>query len=506
MPTYVSVSDKGGVASQAQFATYAGLKALENGGNAFDAAIVVSSLLSVIIPNTGSIGGDGFLMAIDCNGESISYNGSGRSPREFSVDAYLASNTTRGPVNVTVPGLVDVWGWSNENYGSQDLGFLLRKAISLAKNGFCAQESFVRAIEEVRCELDGYASWSKLFGNVQMGSQIRYRKLANIYAAIARRGTDAFYGSKLTEKVVDELKKQGVPITYEDFAEHKGERATPVRCEYGDYDLCELPPNSQGLSTLQLLKAVEVTEIHKLVFEDPQRVRKFLRLAAKVYEDRDKYVADPDYIKSPTDKLLSPRYLRVRMCGKSQGQHLLEPNDTTNFVVGDKLGNCVGFIQSIFQPFGSGIVAQDIPFQCRGAGFAKCLGLPNSPGSRKRPLHTLSILVARHSKYGDYIIGCAGGDLRPQVHSEIFMNLADYDMPLSRAVEAPRYMLTSWQEKDLKAMVEDNVWSHKLQPWVKSAGFQSKKMGLVHAMRKRPNDMMEFAADPRGGGVALTLV
>jgi gamma-glutamyltranspeptidase/glutathione hydrolase len=506
MPVYASLSDKGGIASQAHFATLEGLKILENGGNAFDAAIAVSALLSVIIPNTGSVGGDGFLIALGNNGKLIAYNGSGRSPRELCIDDYLANETVRGPQNVTVPGLVDLWEWVNENYGSKDLGLLLHKAISLARDGFYAQENFVRSVETARPELDKFEGWNKLFGHVELGSWVCYPRLATVYSVVARRGADAFYRSKLTENIVEGLRQQGVPITCEDFAEHEGEKVSPVKCDYGDYDLFEFPPNSQGLSTLQLLKAVEVTELNELPFGSPQRVKEFFKLAVKVYEDRDKYIADPDWFKPPVNQLLSPQYLRKRLCKEPHSQHILKPNDTTNFVVGDKCGNIVGFIQSLFHSFGSGIVAQDIPFQSRGAGFARSLGLSNSPAPGKRPLHTLSILVARHCEYGDYIIGCAGGDLRPQVDSEVFMNLADYNMPLSRALEAPRYILTSWRKDELKANIENAFWSHEMPQWADRVGFQSERMGIVHAMNKRPDGALELAADPRGGGVALALL
>ena len=506
MPTYVSISDKGGVASQIYFATIEGLKVLENGGNAFDAAITVSSVLSVLLPNMGSAGGDGFLLAVDNSTDPVAYNGSGRSPQELPVEDYLAEKPVIGPLTVTVPGLVDLLEWVNENFGSMDLSLLLNKAISLARNGFYLQEPFAQWVELCKPFLSKYEGWKKVFGWMDSNSRICFPRLASIYTAVARRGADAFYSSRLTEVIVEELRQYGVPMTYDDFAEHKGEKVTPIKCEYGDYDLYELPPNSQGLSTLQLLKAIEVAELNKLPFESSERVKEFFKLAVGVYEDRDRYVADPNYSKTPVDRLLSPKYLRERLCKESCSRGELNPNDTTNFVVGDRYGNLVGFIQSLFFPFGSGIVAQDIPFQNRGAGFAKNLELPNSPAPRKRPLHTLSILLARHSNYGDYLIGCAGGDLRPQIHSEVFTNVADYSMPLSKAVEAPRYILTSWQERELKAMVEDSIWAHKFPDWAERIGFQSPMTGIIHAMRRRLDGVLEFAADPRGGGIAASLL
>lgn len=506
MPTYACLSGTGGVASQIHLASIEGLKILEKGGNAFDAAITTSSVLTVLLPNTGSAGGDGFLLATQSNDELIAYNGSGKSPRELSAEEYLTEKPIRGPLTVTVPGLIDLWDWASANYGSMDLDPLLGRAISLAREGFHVQEPLARAVESNKRMLTKYEGWNKVFGWMEAGSKTHFPRMAAIYRAVARRGADAFYRSPLTEDLVNELRQYKVPITYEDFSEHRGERTTPIKCEYNDYEVHELPPNTQGISTLQLLKAIEVTELTKLPLKNPERIEKFFKLAAAVYHDRDRYVADPDHYQPPVDKLLSLTYLKEKLHKKYSSQGQLNPNDTTFLVTADKHGNLVGFIQSIFHGFGSGIVAHDIPFQNRGAGFTKSLGVPNSPAPRKRPLHTLSILLARHGTQGHYMIGCAGGDLRPQIHAEILMNAVDYDMPLSRAVDTPRYILTRWGKRQTEAIVEDGAWTRDLPAWTTRIRYPSSTTGIVQAAKKGPNGMLEFVADPRGGGIAACIL
>jgi len=502
VPQYTAVSCKGGVASQVHSATIEGLKTLEQGGNAFDAAIKVSSLLTVLLPHTGSVGGDGFLLALKSNGELTAYNGSGRSAQKLPVDEFLERRPVRGPLTITVPGLVDLWERMNEDHGSMDLGHLLRKAASLAGNGVNVQEALGRAIESSRTALSEYEGWKRVFGGLQVGSWTRFPRMAKLYGAVARSGADAFYRSEITEELVAELNRCGVPLTYEDFAEHRGEKISPIQCKYRDYDLYELPPNTQGVSTLQLLKAMDLAGLHRMSFENPDRVREFLRLSVGVYEDRDTYVADPRCYEAPIEKLLSTTYLKMRFAKEACRSSSLESRDTTFFTVADRFGDFVGFIQSIFHGFGSGIVVNDIPFHNRGAGFAPRPGLPNSPARRKRPLHTLSILLARHDNQGDYLVGCAGGDFRPQIHAEVMANAADYGMPLSEAVEAPRFIMTSWEEKAMEAYIEDGLWSPDLPSWIKKIGYQSHTAGIVHAARKRRDGVFEFVADPRGGGVA----
>lgn len=479
---------------------------MEDGGNAFDAAIAVSSVLTVLLPSASSAGGDGFLLAVDSGGDTVAYNGSGRSPKGFPVEQYLVQAPVRGPLTFTVPGLIDMWEWVNGNYGSMSLNRLLRRATSLAMNGFYVQERLAMEVESNRPALAGYDEWNRIFGSTRFGSKIRFPRLARIYNAVGNEGADAFYRSRLTEEVVEELRQQQVPVTYEDFAEHRGEKIAPIKCTYGNYELYELPPNTQGISTLQLLKLLEISELNRLPFRSPERMNRFLELALATYEDREKNVADPNYCVTPVDELLSPARLRKMLSKKFDTQLRLSQNDTTFFITADHYGNLVGFIESVFLGFGSGIVAHDIPFQSRGAGFAKRDGLPNSPAPQKRPLHTLSILLAHASDKCDYMIGCTAGDLRPQVHAEIFTNVAEYDMSLSSAVDAPRYMLTSWGEGEMHAIAEDEIWDNKLHDWVSKVGYRSPKTGIAHAARRGPNGVLELVADPRGGGVALPLV
>lgn len=500
---YAASSSKGGVASQIHLATLAGMEVLGEGGNAFDAAIAVSSVLTVLLPHTSSVGGDGFMLAINSSGEVIAYNGSGRAPRSFPVEQYLSKKPVRGPLTVTVPGLVDMWEWVSENHGSLDLSATLARAISLAANGFYVQEPLARAVRESAPLLSACESWSRVFGHLSEGDHVRFPRLARILKLVAKRGADAFYRGRVAEELVEELRSSGVPISYEDFAEHPGERVEPVRASFGGYELYELPPNSQGVATLQLLKLMELDGLCEKPLRGPSWLARFFELAAMVYEDRDRHVADPDYYEPPLNELLSRPHLE-RMLRRGPAPNRCGGGDTTFFVVADGYGNLVGFIQSIFYAFGSGIVAGDVPFQNRAAGFAKKPGLPNSPAPGKRPLHTLSILLASHDARGTYIVGCAGGDYRPQIHAQVFANVACYGMPLSTAVNAPRAILKSWGDEP-SAIVELGPWEG-VPPWAQVVEYGSPEAGVVHALWRDRRGVVHLVADVRGGGVAAPCV
>jgi len=494
----------GGIASQIHYASLAGLEILRNGGNAFDAAITISSILSVLLPHTGGIGGDGFLLAMDSSGELIAYNGSGRSPKRFPVDKYLEIKPIRGPLTITVPGLVDLWGWIQENYASMDLNDLLRPAISLAENGFYVQEQLSKAIINSYKELIRYSSWAKTFGSLKKGDHVKFRHLARVLRIIGRRGSREFYEGKLAEETVEKLSGQGVLIDYEDFSNHYGEVVKPIKMYYKDYELYELPPNTQGLTTLELLKLIELSELNKKKFKDEGRIIDFFKLSIIAYNDRDKYISDPSFYSVDEGFLLSENRLKSLIDRKLSITMDSPKADTTFFVVGDRNGNIVGFIQSIFYPFGSGIVVNEIPFQNRGYGFAKIKGLPNSPATLKRPLHTLSILLAEHDREGIYVIGCAGGHLRPQIHSEILMNIVDYGMSLSEAIDAPRYMLLEFINGEIKkGIVEMDLGIKPSHKHIDIVDAKTPRTGIVHALRYSKDRIYEFVADSRGGGEAI---
>ncbi len=494
----------GGIASQIHYASLAGLEILRNGGNAFDAAITISSILSVLLPHTGGIGGDGFLLAMDSSGELIAYNGSGRSPKRFPVDKYLEIKPIRGPLTITVPGLVDLWGWIQENYASMDLNDLLRPAISLAENGFYVQEQLSKAIINSYKELIHYSSWAKTFGSLKKGDHVKFRHLARVLRIIGRRGSREFYEGKLAEEIVEKLSEQGVLIDYEDFSNHYGEMVKPIKMYYNDYELYELPPNTQGITTLELLKLIELSELNKKKFNDENRIIEFFKLSIIAYNDRDTYISDPGFYRVDEDFLLSGNRLKSLIDRKLSITMNSLKADTTFFVVGDRNGNIVGFIQSIFYPFGSGIVVNEIPFQNRGYGFAKVKGLPNTPAPFKRPLHTLSILLAEHDREGIYVIGCAGGHLRPQIHSEILMNIVDYGMSLSEAIDAPRYMLLEFINGEIKkGIVEIDLGIKASHKYIDIVDAKTPRTGIVHALRYSKDRIYEFVADNRGGGEAI---
>jgi len=492
-----------GVASTIPYATLAGVRVLEEGGNAFDAAVATSAVLAALLPQTGDLGGDAFLLARLENGEVLAYNGSGRSPRKFDARAFIEKSPKRGPLTVTVPGLADVWGWVAEELCTKDLGELLKPAVSLLRNGFYPQDMLLASIERERREVQEFESWARTFGRISPGALVKFPVKAWVFEELAKKGAREFYEGAVAEKVVEELSSQGVPVEKSDFEKHRGERVKPLKALVEGFELYELPPNTQGHTTLQVLKTYEaLDEVKRRPWDDAARISAFFDVAVAAYKYRDENLGDPKYMAKGEADLLRELVLSAAPAGGSSALHA---EDTTFFVVADSRGNCVGFIQSIFHHFGSGIVACEIPFQNRGAGFAKKLGLPNSPAPEKRPLHTLSVLLAE--KEGEvYIVGCAGGDLRPQIHANVFINIAYYGRSLQQAVELPRYVVLEWEGyKPVRAVVEKGIDSVPRRAASVERPLPSPSTGIVHALHKTKGGEVVLVADPRGTGASYAL-
>lgn len=461
------------VSTQNYIASYIGAKILENGGNAFDAAIAISGALSVVMPHTSGLGGDAFLLAKTPEG-LLAYNASGWAPKNLKSEKI----DPKSPLSITVPGLVDLWDFL-QSYTTKDYEELLSPAIKLAINGFNVSRSLHNAIK-IR---SGNSEWNKIFGNKKFSDKVKNPELGKILKQISKEPR-IFY-EKIAEDLVKDLKNEGSPIVYEDFYDFHGEKVTPLKTTYKDFDIYELPPNTQGITTLELLKMIEISKINELPYNNIKRINEHINMSILAYEDRDKYVADPRFYKIP-DFILDDKYLVNRINNRGKLVNVND-GDTTFFVVGDGENN-VGFIQSLFHPFGSGIVARGIVFSNRGYGFSSGV---NKPEGRKRPLHTLSILYAEKDKE-EVIIGCAGGDLRPQIHSEVFEYYVDYGMEIDEAVDAPRFMYV-----DNKIIAEK-----RLEVPLNQAGYYSAQVGVVQALKKKNNDYIAVA-DPRSEGVAL---
>jgi gamma-glutamyltranspeptidase/glutathione hydrolase len=445
------------VASSQPLASQTGLDVLKRGGNAVDAAIAMAAVLNVTEPNMTGIGGDAFMMIYSSKTKKIeALNASGRAPRRLSREVVASKGITQMPLSgmetITVPGAFDGWITVLEKHGTMKLPELLAPAIDLAENGFPLMEKTVAdwlpEVDKLKRN-EAAASTYLINGNApNPGTVFVQKNLARTFRTLAKGGRDAFYRGEIARTIVDYVQKHGGYLTMEDLAEHKSTWVEPISTTYRGHTLYEFPPNNQGLTALLLLNILEPIDL-KGMRSDPVRYYHTLIEATKIaFADRNRYIADPAFSKVPVTELLSKDYAAKRRALINPDKAIDPPaygdvktgSDTTYFTVVDKDRNAVSFINSLFNSFGSGIVAGDsgIMLHNRGSGFVLEADHPNRLEPGKRPFHTL--IPAMVFKDGKLLMsyGVMGGDIQAQGHVQVLLNLIDRGLNLQQAIDAPR--------------------------------------------------------------------
>jgi gamma-glutamyltranspeptidase/glutathione hydrolase len=460
------------VASSQPLASQAGLDVLKRGGNAVDAAIAMAAVLNVTEPNMTGIGGDAFAMIYMAKTKRLeALNASGRAPRALSLEYFTSRKIAQMPFTgmepITVPGAFDGWITLLEKYGTMKLADVLAPAIAYAENGFPLMEKTVADWEpEVpRLKLTAAAAATYLVdGRAPQPGAIFYQKnLARTFRTLARGGRDAFYRGEIARAIVDYCQKQGGFLSMEDFAAQKSDWVEPISTTYRGHTLYELPPNNQGLTALILLNILEGIDLTTMK-TDPARYYHTLIEATKIaFADRNRYIADPAFSKTPVKELLSKDYAAKRRALIDPDKAIDAPapgsvplgSDTTYLSVVDKDRNAVSFINSIFNAFGSAVVAGDtgIMLHNRGTGFSLEPGHPNQYAPGKRPFHTL--IPAMVFRDGRLLMsyGVMGGDVQAQGHAQVLVNLIDRGLNLQQAIDAPRVRYISGRG----VMMEDGL-------------------------------------------------
>ena len=447
----------GMVATSQPLASQTGLDVLKRGGNAVDAAIAVAAVLNVTEPNMTGVGGDAFMLVYTSRSKRLDgLNASGRAPRALDLKYFGSRNITRMPATgmapITVPGAFDGWVTLLEKFGTMKLADLLAPAIEYAESGFPVMEKISADWAPEVAKLKETVAAASTFlvngGAPEPGAIFLQKNLARTLRTLASAGRDAFYRGAIARAIVDYCRQNGGFLSMEDFAAHTSEWVEPISTTYRGHSLFEIPPNGQGLTALLLLNILEGIDLGAMR-DEPARYYHTLIEAIKIaFVDRNRHIADPAFSKVPVRELLSKDYAARRRALIDPANAIDPPaygdvkagSDTTYFTIVDKDRNAVSFINSIFSSFGSGIVAGDtgIMLQNRGVGFSLEPDHPNRIEPGKRPFHT--IIPAMVFKGRDFLMsyGVMGGDIQPQGHAQVLVNLIDRGMNLQQAIDAPR--------------------------------------------------------------------
>ena len=455
----VVVARHGVVATSHPLAAQAGLDILRSGGTAADAAITVNAMLGLVEPMSCGIGGDLFAIYWD-NKEKKLYglNASGRSPykisRELFQERKLKQIPIKGPLSWSVPGCVSGWEALGKRFGKKSLADLLAPVISTAKEGFPVSEIIAgswRGAEGSLRKHAGSAATYLVDGKraPRFGELFRNPQLAHSYQLIGQQGADAFYRGEIAQELVRFSEQEGGLFTDKDFHDHRVQWVEPVSTTYRGYDVWELPPNGQGIAALEILNLLEPYDIEKMGAGSAEYLHLFVEAKKLAFADRAKYYADPDFNRLPTRELISKEYaqqqgkridLETAAANVQAGDPKLQQGDTVYLTVVDKDRNCCSLIQSNYYGFGSQLTPQKLGFaiQNRGALFALDEDHLNRLEPHKRPFHTIIPAMVTKDNEPWFCFGVMGGDMQPQGHVQVLVNMIDFQMNVQAAGDAAR--------------------------------------------------------------------
>ncbi len=447
------------VCTSQTLATAAGLDLMRRGGNAVDAAVCAAAVLGVVEPFSTGIGGDCFALVWSAEqAELFGINGSGRAPAGLSLATLeqrgLSAVPAHGMLPVTVPGAVRAWDDLLRRFGRLPLATVLEPAIAYARDGFPVSEIIAYQWDLIVrfgvLQNDAARQTFAPEGSApRLGEVMRLPGLARSLSAIAEGGPEVFYQGDLARALVRCSDELGGVLALADLAAHESTWVSPIRTSYRGHEVCEIPPNGQGIAALIGLNVLENFDLSRHEFASPESLHLRIEATKLALADRNRYVADPAFAAVPVEELLDKRYGQRRAAtidlqhamAQAEAGSLSPGTDTVYLTTADGDGNVVSFINSLFMPFGSGVVAGDtgIALQNRGHGFVAEPGHPNCVAPGRRPLHT--IIPGMMLREGKPLVsfGVMGGHIQAQAHVQMVSNLVDFGFNVQEALDAPRY-------------------------------------------------------------------
>ncbi|HEX9562746.1 MAG TPA: gamma-glutamyltransferase [Gemmatimonadaceae bacterium] len=513
------------VVSDHVLASAAGAAVLRRGGNAIDAAITMAGVLAVVRPHMNGIGGDNFLLIREARtGRVYALNGSGRAGSrgtpEFFRDQQLRSIPESGILSVSVPGAVRAWEDALERFGSITLGDALAPAIEYAEGGFPVSTRLSLDIAGSARKVAADSALARVFlvggKSPSAGALLVQRDLAGSLRTLAATGADGLYRGELSNRIAAFMASEGGLLTPADLMKHQSQWQEPISTTYAGRTMLAFPPNSQGMTFLELLNLAEAATPPDATRNTADYIHLLAEGAKLAYADRDRFLADPDFSAVPVDRLISKAYARdlasrIRrdtvVAGSGTEVERDGSGDTIYLSVVDKDGNAVSMIQSLYAAFGSGrmVPGTGIILHNRGALFDLTPGHPNVVAPGKRPFHTLTPAMALNADGSlAMTFGTPGGDGQPQTLVQIVNNVLHFGMTPQQAVEAARWRRYTGGRIGVEPGIDAGTIAtlerrgHTVRVQEPSAEFGGAQMIVVHA-----SGALMTGADPRREAYAI---
>ena len=487
------IASHGMVCTSQPLATQVGLDVLKAGGSAVDAAIAANAALGLMEPVSSGVGGDLFAMVWDAKTHRLyGLNASGRSPLGLSYDQMKAELAklnratipSYGMLPISVPGAVDGWFELHARFGKLPMAQVLAPATRYAQEGFPVSEliayywernvAILRAQHLPGALVETYAPGDRAPGK---GEIFRNAALARTYELLGSQGREVFYRGAIADQIDAFMRANGGWLRKADFAQHTSTWVEPVSTNYRGYDVYELPPNGQGIATLQMLNLLEGFDLRAMGFQSADALHVMIEAKKLVFEDRAKFYADPAFVNVPVKWLVSKEYaaerrqlIDPRRAGRSYdaGHPPVNAGDTIYLCTADAEGNMVSLIQSNYRGLGSGITVPGLgfDFQDRGEIFTMEPGHANVYAPGKRPFHTIIPAFVMKGGQPWLAFGVMGGAMQPQGHVQILVNLIDYGLNLQEAGDAARWQHDGSTDYDHAKMTDGGcVYLESGFPW-----------------------------------------
>ena len=527
------------VVSAKEEASQIGLAILKKGGNAFDAMIATELALAVAYPNAGNIGGGGFMVYRLGSGERGALDYREKAPAKAHRDMYLDKNgkviadkSTLGALAVGVPGTIAGIFEVYQKFGSLPIGELIQPAIDLARNGVLITELQANSYMNKNVELIKQANnYVTPFENGwKAGERFKYEELAQTLERIRDNGSYEFYNGETAKRIVSYVQELGGILSLDDLRNYRAQWRKPITFTYKDYIISSMPlPSSGGICLAQILKSVEPYNIGQYPHNGEQYIQLLVEAERRAYADRAYYMGDADFVKVPTQQLLSPDYLKERMSsfswdkasksteiahGKIAGY---ESDETTHYSIVDRFGNAVAVTTTLNTNYGSKVYVKGGGFFLNNQmdDFSIKPGEPNTYGlvgseknaiaPNKRMLSSMSPTIIEKDGKLFMVIGTPGGSTIITSVLQCFLNVAEYGMTMQQSVSKPRFH-HQWLPDDV--MYEPKGFAPEVIAHLKAKGYKPREenfviIGKVDAILVQPDGTLEGGADPRGDDTAV---
>ncbi|HTE46960.1 MAG TPA: gamma-glutamyltransferase [Gemmatimonadaceae bacterium] len=475
----------GAAATSQPLATSAAITVLQHGGNAVDAAVTAAAVLAVVEPMMTGIGGDMFALMWSAKEKKlVALNASGRAGSLMTREELVKRGRTRiqrGIETVTVPGALAGWDALLKKYGTITLAQAVQPAIEYAENGFpvtpVISGDWTGAANILARDEGAKATFLPNGQAPKPGDWFRNPDMAASFRLVAKEGAATLYGGTLGQKLVAHIQKLGGFLTLDDLKKNQPTWVTPISVPFKGYRVWELPPNNQGIATLEMLRILDPFDLKSMGLNSAPYLHHLIEAKKLAYADLTKYVGDADHLTIPPSRMLSDEFINERRShlDPKQAHSQVSPgpertaSETIYLTVADKDGNMVSFINSLFDEFGSGIVVPGTGFalQDRGLGFTMDQGLPNTVAPGKRPFHTLipgfvtkpgPTSAADGTGDEPYMsFGLMGGGMQAQGHAQFIINMLVFGQNVQEAMDTGRFRHEAGARVIVESVIADSV-------------------------------------------------